>query len=187
MRRRRRASCARGFLLLLLLWVPACGGGGGGGGPTQPRPQPGITFTPSGGSAASSLSLRRSAASSGSRLVLELYASEVTDLFGIAFDLSYPPNLLRFEGLDEDSFLSESGNVSTSLQVAEAPLGNLIVGLTRLASASGRSGSGVVLVLEFQGIGNGSGSLSFDRNQALDPRGAVQNVAWFGGSVQVAL
>lgn len=176
----------RALLVFLLGGAAACGGGGGGT-PTRPPPPAGITFTPSGASGANSLALRRSPSSTNTVLALELVATDVDDLFGLSFDLDYPANLLDFESSDEGSFLSTSGTVATTLQVAESGSGTLVVGQSRLGAVGGVSGSGVLLVLQFRGVGNGSGMLAFDRNEAFDPRGATQPVAWGGGSVQVNL
>jgi hypothetical protein len=82
-----------GFLLLVLaLLLTACGGGGGGSTPTEPPPPPppaaGIILTPQAAPGVNSLDLASGAATTATTLVLELRANQVTDLYGVAFDLT---------------------------------------------------------------------------------------------------
>ena len=175
-----------GFLAVLVAIVVACGGGGGGGGgPTEPTPPPppppGIVFTAQGTPGANSLFLARGAATTATTLVLELRASQVTDLYGVAFDLTYPSTQLQFVRVTPGPLLSGG-----AAQAAAAGTGTLIVGGTRLGNVSGATGSGVVLTLEFTALAAGSGSFAYARNSALDSDGdTVSGVAWLAGSVQV--
>jgi hypothetical protein len=172
--------------MALLLILTACGGGGGSPttpDPPDPPPSGGLTYTPDSVSGARTLTLRRQG-SGNDRLVLELFASQVTDLYGVAFDLRYPTNLLRLGGVVEASFLSANDAVDTTLQMAEAPAGNLVVGFTRVGRVGGVSGSGVLLTLEFEPIGPGTGALSFSSNEILDPSAnPIPGFTWGAGSV----
>jgi hypothetical protein len=191
-RPRRKARAALGLpalgwaavALLSLFGLVACGGGGGGGGPTQPPPPPpptpGITFTPSGAAGANSISLERGAASTTTKLFLEVRANQVQNLYGVAFDLGYPNAVLRFDGAVQGTFLD--GTIALS----NTPTGNLIVGITRLGARPGVDGSGLLVTLEFTAIATGNGSFAFARNSALDSRGAaLAGTSWMAGSVQV--
>lgn len=174
------------LLAAALVLLPACGGGGGGGtsGPTQP--QPGITLTPA---SAPSPAFRLAAGSGTTRTVLELEvrADAASDLYGLAFDLSYPSAQLRFDSFAEGNFLAGAGT-SSSLQVVPSGDGRLVVGFTRLGASAGVSGSGVLLVLRFTAIGSGLGDLVFLRNRSFDPTGAQQSgVTWAGANVNVVL
>jgi len=175
-------------LPLLLLGLAACGGGGGGGGgggPTDPGPS--ITFSPSSSAADRALVLREGPGTTASRLVLELVVRDLDGLYGLSFDLRYPSSVLSFEAAAEEDFLGQGG-ADTTLQVAEQPTGNLVIGLSRLGRVPGASGSGVVLSLEFRAVGNGGGTLSFDANEAFDADGVpLPAVSWGAGSVQVVL
>lgn len=183
----RRGIVFLATLGVFLVFGFACGGGGGGGGgPTAPPPPTaGVTFDPSGISGPQTLTLRRSPASTDRRLVLELFAEQVTDVYGVAFDLRYPTSVLEFTAIVEESFLGADGTVDTTLQIAESPAGNLIAGLTRLGRAPGASGSGVLLTLEFRVVGSGSGDLTFIGNEAVDPDGqTLTAISWGAGSVR---
>ena len=171
----------------LLLVLAACGGGGGGGGSSPTPPQASLTFTPSGTPPANSISLRRNGAGT-TTLVLEVQATGVTDLYGVAFDLQFPANLLRYQPpATTGGFLGGDGQ-GTSLLVEENPAGNLVVGFTRLGAVGGVSGSGTLMTLTFTAIGSGSGSIQFAGNRAYDDRGRdLGGVSWVGGTVQVQL
>ncbi|HEX6899421.1 MAG TPA: cohesin domain-containing protein [Thermoanaerobaculia bacterium] len=172
--------------LLVLALAAACGGGGGGGGgPTAPPPpvtQPQIVFTPQGAAGANSVSLASGAATTANTLFLEVRASQVTDLYGVAFDLSYPAAQLQFVQASPGPMLGASGSV----QAASGGAGSLIVGGTHLGNVPGSNGSGVVMILQFNAIAAGQGTFQFSRNSVLDSDGAIQGgVSWVAGSVQV--
>ena len=109
----------------------------------------------------------------------------MVDLYGIAFDLTFPSNLLNFVGVTEGTFLS-GGSVDTSLQVAQNPPGTLVVGLSRLGQVAGRSGTGSLLSIEFSRAQAGQGSFGFVNNQGFDSTGAaIATLQWSGGTVNV--
>lgn len=173
---------------LLLALAPACGGGGGGGGgtPTQP-PQPSVVFQPAGAAGPGSVALGAGAGSGVSRFYLEVRANQVEELYGLAFDLAFPAAQLRFERATEGAVLGADG-AGTTLQVAEAGAGRLVVGLSRLGAVAGVTATGTLLTLEFVPVASGSGTLAFSANAAFDADAAVlPGVAWQAGSVEVRL
>ena len=178
--------------LLSLLSLLACNGGGGGsgGGPTQPTPtpppsQPSLVFTPQGG-AGSGVSLAAGAASTATTLLLEVRANSVNDLYGVAFDLSYPANLLQYVRVTQGPLLAGG-----TLQVAPSgggTSGSLVVGLSNLGPVPGASGSGVLMTLEFRAVGAGQGTFTFSRNVAVDSAGQpIAGFSWGTGTVKVTL
>ncbi len=170
---------------VLLALAAACGGGGGGGGGTGPTPPAqSLTFTPAGTSSGASVTLQRSG-TDPQVLVLEVRAQQVSDLYGLYFDLAYPAAALSFEGATEGSLLS-SGGIQTSLQVAEQS-DRLVVGLTRLGAVSGADGAGTLLTLRFRAIATGNGSLSFSRQGAVDSNGRTLQLDWLGGTARIQL
>lgn len=165
----------------MLLLLAACGGGGGS--PTEPTPtptpQPSLVFTPT-GSGGTGISLAASAASTTSTLFLEVRASSVTDLYGLAFDLSFPANVLQYVRHTQGPFLAGG-----TLQVAPAS-GNLVVGLSNLGPVPGSNGSGVLMTFELRAVGAGQGSFSYARNLAVNSAGQTLNgLAWGAGTVRV--
>lgn len=172
------------FAGVLALIAPACGGGGGGGGPTQPpAPQTGITFTPSGTAAGNSVSLSRQGQST-TVLTLQVDANQLTDLYGVSFDLRFPTAALTFTGFTEGGLLN-AGGAATSAQVVESPPGNLVVGISRLGAVGGVTGSGTLLTLNFSAVASGNGALTFAGPQAFSSGGTIASTQFIGGSVQV--
>lgn len=170
------------------LWSLACGGGGSGGSPTAPTPtptpppsQPSLVFTPTGGGG-SGITLAAGAASTATTLFLEVRANQVSDLYGVAFDLSYPSNLLQYVRTTQGPFLAGG-----SLQIAPSA-GNLVVGLSNLGPVPGASGSGVLMTLEFRAVGAGQGAIGFSRNVAANSGGqSINGLSWGTGTVRVTL
>jgi len=177
----------RALAVLAVLVLAACGGGGGGGGgtPTQPTPPPppppGITFTAAGVAGANSLALANGSGTTATNMVLELRANQVTDLYGVAFDLAYPSAQLQFARVTAGPLLSGG-----AVQASVTSPGTLVVGGTHLGNVPGANGSGVVLTLELTAVAAGSGSFTFSRNSALSSSGqTIAGVTWVAGSVQV--
>jgi len=173
------------LLLVLALLLTACGGGGGGSTPTEPPPPPppvaGIVLTPQAAPGANSLYLASGTGTTATTLVLELRANQVTDLYGVAFDLTYPATQLQFVRATAGPLLNNG-----AVQAAVSSPGTLIVGGTHLGSTPGATGSGVVLTLEFSAVAAGSGSFAFARNSALNSTGAaISGLTWLAGSVTV--
>ena len=175
--------------LFLLLPLLACGGGGGGGGgptepPPPPPPTPGIFVTPA-AAPATGISIARGSATTQSTLILEIRANSVNDLYGVAFDLRYPSNLLQLvQASSAGSFL---GNPHLQ-SVPGSGSGLLIVGLSKLGTVSGSSGSGVLMTLEFRAIAAGQGAFTFEQTSAVSSSGQpISGFGWSAGTVQVTL
>jgi hypothetical protein len=176
--------------VLLALAVAACGGGGGkggGGGVTEPPPPTkGIVFTAGSGSASNGVAL---AAESGpattTTLTLDVRASQVTNLYGFGFNLTYPTNVLKFTGASEGSFLNSAGSTATSYQATENPAGTIVIGISRLGTVAGASGSGVLTTLHFSAVASGTGTFTFSHNAGFDSNGVPIGLGWAAGSVQV--
>jgi hypothetical protein len=169
---------------MLLLLVLACGGGGGGGSPTEPTPtptptQPSITFTPQ-SPGPSGISIVSSSASTATTLILEVRATSVSDLYGVAFDLAYPSNLLQHVRSTQGPMLA-GGTFQGSVGG-----GRLVIGLSNLGPVPGANGSGVLMTLEFRAIAAGEGTFTFSKNQAVDSQGqAIAGLTWSAGTVRV--
>lgn len=181
-------------LIGLLALAPACGGGGGGGGtPTEPPvPTPSATPTPTPGagiaftasSTGPGIVLAQGSATTATSLTLEVRAATVTGLYGVAFDLDYPSATVRYQSFTAGDFLGTSSQVSA--QVVESAPGHLVVGVSRLGSLPGITGSGVLLRLVFSPVANGSGAFTFSRNAAYAADGSEMTVPWGAGTVTVA-
>ena len=162
--------------VLVALGVVACDRGSTS--PTAPTSQPprGVSFL-AGQVGDESIGLRGTAL--GATLEVEIYAAGVQDLYGLGFELLFPSNLLRYEGLDDGVF--------PGLEARESAPGQLLVGATHLGSVGGLNGSGTVAVVRFSAFANGSGSLDFSAQEAFDRFGDRLALNWVGGSVEVDL
>lgn len=147
-----------------------------------------MEFSPDGAGGINSLSLSEAAGTNRSNLFLSLEATAVEDLYGVAFDLEYPLELLRFESVSEGGFLDDAGAVATSLQVAETPQGTLVMGHSRLGQVPGRSGTGTLLTLHFSRVAGGQGRFEFVDEHGFDSAGEeIAGLTWSAGSVRVPL
>lgn len=164
----------------------SCGGGGSGGGPTTPGP--GITFLPSSAPGSNTIHLVVQSVSAN-QLILELRGNDVNDIFAAAFDLRFPAAALQFVSAGTGDDFTEGGDFPVQLLITEEPSGNLVVGLSRTGKdLRGFTGSGVLMILEFNAIASGGGDLSFLRTQVVDRNGIVDaGITFLGGSLQVVL
>jgi hypothetical protein len=174
-------------IALLSAWLLAGCGGDSGGGPTGPAPPPegSIVFTGTGSPGVNSIALVQGSGTSASTLVLNVEATSVNDLFGVAFDLSFPSSSLAYQGATEGTFVSGGGQAATSFEVAQGATGNLIVGLTRLGDVNGASGTGTLMTIRLGKVSGGSGPVAFQNRQAVDSAGGTLPVSWSGGTVVV--
>ncbi len=173
---------ARAFLLLLTIGAVGCGGGGS---PTEPPPPPPavISFQSSGGQGSQSLFLALAEGATADTVVLNLQSAGVSGLYGIAFDLLFPSNLLVLASIEQGDFLDGE---ATSFEADTSEIGKATVGLTRLGDVAGQDGDGVLLRLTFSRVGSGSGPITFDRNEAFGEQGVDRfEITWSGGSVIV--
>jgi hypothetical protein len=130
----------------------------------------------------SGISLASGAGSTASTLILEVRATSVSDLYGVAFDLDYPAGLLQFVRSSQGPFLAGG-----TFQGSSGP-GKLVLGLSNLGPVPGTSGSGVLMTLEFRAVGAGEGTFTFSKNLAVDSAGrAIAGLTWSAGTVRVTL
>ena len=160
----------------MALGLAACDSGNGS--PTAPtsRSPQGVSFL-AGQVGDEAVGLRGTAL--GPTLEVEIHAVGVQDLYGLGFELLFPANLLRYEGVDDGVF--------PILEARESASGQLVVGATHLGSVAGLNGGGTVAVVRFTAFANGSGSLDFSAQEAFDSLGDRLPLNWVGGSVEVDL
>lgn len=126
-------------------------------------------------------------------LLVEVWANEVTDLYGLSFSLMFPETLFRFPKarstvFAEGPFLGESGGADTVLAVRQ--VGNaIVVGCTRTGQVPGVSGSGLLLTLEFRGRGvAGQKGFRLRHRKAFDSSGAVAgDYSWLSAKAIVTV
>jgi len=158
------------------------GGGGGGGGSSTPTAPPGVNFTANSTTTENSIYMTQGGGTNSSLLVLEVRVNNVSDLYGAAYDVVFPSSLLSFTEATEGGFLK--GNTSF-LALLSSP-GRVVVGQTNLGSDNSESGSGLLATLEFAVIGNGSGAITFDNEQAYRNGSVPQDVSFIAGNLTVS-
>ncbi len=129
----------------------------------------------------------------GGLLRVEVWANEVTDLYGLSFVLQFPQTHFRFPKMRstvfvEGPFLGEGGGASTVLAVRQVGQ-EIIIGNTRTGQVPGVSGSGLLMTLEFRGLGvAGKKRFRLRRTNAFDSSGAVaEDYSWLSGQAIVTV
>lgn len=129
----------------------------------------------------------------GGLLRVEVWANEVTDLYGLSFVLQFPQTHFRFPKVRstvfvEGPFLGEGGAASTVLAVRQVGK-EIIIGNTRTGQVPGVSGSGLLMTFEFRGLGvAGKKRFRLRRTNAFDSSGAVaENYSWLSGKAIVTV
>lgn len=185
-----------GLASTLMVISAACGGSGGGGGggggtpPTQPLPPtgPGVSFSPAGSPGTNTVYLAQASSTDPNILNLEIRANQVTDLYGVAFDLVFPNTLLQWSSgtTREGGFLSSNGTVLTELLISNQPANVLVIGHSRLGPVSGAGGSGLLFSLRFVGVSDGTGNFQIQNGTGFDSQGnAIPGFVFLGGAVSV--
>ena len=176
-------SAAVAMLLVAVLLV-GCGGtsggsGGGGGSPTGPMPF--VILTPDSG-AAPSVTMGRGAGTSGADLQLEIAANDLQNVGAMDFVLAYPGQLMRVVDVRSGPFLG----AAPSIQAVALSGNRLQVSLTRLEVGSA-DGSGLIVVVDLEGLAVGNGRLDFINPTADAPDGTeLLDILWLGAGIQVS-
>jgi len=137
----------------------------------------------------------------GATFTADVYVGDVTDLYGAAFDLLYPPAGL--EVVDSDAGqpgvqpqalgagLLEAGDpgaatLACALQNGEP--GRLVVGYSRRGDAQGIdvAGSALLLQIGFRALQEGTYALDFDLQALLGADGQVLPATWSPGAIEVS-
>ncbi len=170
--------------------APGCGGGGGGGGSTPPTDPPpptrSLMWSSNAPGSGQTVYLDVRDVSNVDRFVLQVRISGGGDLYGVAFDIVFPSDLVSFDeaGVEEGNFLPGS-SFDTELQIAESPAGNLVVGYTRVGDVRGRNGNGLLLELPFTTTQSGTAAFQLDPGGAFDSGGGAQPTDWLGGELTI--
>lgn len=146
-----------------------------GGAPTT------VSFTASNASPpANSISLQ-AATASGANFSVNVNVTSMTDLYGVAYTLSWSPAILELVDAPKGDFFAPGDNLTTALE--NGAQGRLVVGHTRIGSVPGKTGSGTMHSLVFRAIASGTTGLQIENMRAADSTGAViAGVQTFGGT-----
>ncbi len=109
----------------------------------------------------------------GARFTLNLLAENVTDLFGVPMRVTYDPKLLQLADVRRGALLASDGQEVIVSKNIENDRGEASINLSRFPGSAGISGSGVLVVLEFQATAAGKAVVNLSniaaRNVRLEP------------------
>ncbi len=97
--------------------------------------------------------------------------SGVSQLSTLSLRLTFDPKVLRVNGVQEGSFMSQGRAVVAFAQEVDASRGYVDLALTRTGDTTGASGSGLVAAVVFEPVAEGAATLS-PAGVGLTPRGA---------------
>ncbi|NHZ33450.1 cohesin domain-containing protein [Massilia rubra] len=123
---------------------------------------------------------------SGGKVDLAVNISDITDLYGYQFTLSFDAALLKASGVKEGAFLSGAGTTFSDGGKIDNATGTIsFVFNTLVGAGPGASGSGQLGLFSFDTFGNGNAALTFSDVLFLDANLNEIAVAADGGSVRV--
>jgi hypothetical protein len=115
----------------------------------------------------------QSTAQVGQQLTVQVNVANAINLFGAPFYLAYDPSRLDVVGAAEGGFLKSDGQSTVFLNSIDAQRGQIIIGLSRLGSVGGVSGSGNLAAITFRAKATGSVTFTLQNVDFRDP-GLVQ-------------
>lgn len=123
---------------------------------------------------------------SGGKVDLAVNISDITDLYGYQFTLSFDAALLKASGFKEGSFLGGAGATFSDGGTIDNATGTIsYVFNTLIGAGAGASGSGELGHFVFDTFGNGIAALTFSDVLFLDANQNEIAVVADGASVQV--
>ena len=110
-----------------------------------------------------------STVNSGNSLTLDVNISDVTDLYGFGFDLSFDPGILSAVSIAESSFLSGAGTTFFIPGTIDNTAGTITFTADSLIGPGpGVNGSGTLAILTLSGLITGSSNVNFSNVLLLD-------------------
>ena len=118
-------------------------------------------------------------------IVLAVKVKDLSNVYGIWFNLNFDGSIFNYAGSAEGSFLNQG---ASTFFFATGKSSTVVVGLSRQGDASGVSGSGTLCKLTFDGIKEGTSRFDFALNSAAAPDGnPIGGISWFGGTATVVM
>ena len=124
--------------------------------------------------------------STGSVVTVDVNVSNVSDLYGYQFDLTFNPSILQAVSSSEGPFLATGGS-TFFINGLNDNLGGTVSATadTLLSAVNGVSGSGALAVFTFNAIGNGTSAIGIQNETLLDSNFNILSDTTTGGSVTV--
>jgi hypothetical protein len=107
----------------------------------------------------------------GETVVVEVRIEKAANVGSVPFRLRYDPDVLRFDPpATEGSFLSADGATTVFLASDPHGEGEVVVGISRLGTAPGAEGAGLLASFEFQARRVGNAGFAFADATVKDPQ-----------------
>ena len=106
----------------------------------------------------------------GEEVQVQVVVSNAENLFAAPFYFYYNPTALTLEMVSEGNFLNQDGGNTVFLKSVDPTQGRIIVGLSRLGSAPGMSGSGALATITFKAQAPGQASITLANVNFKDPK-----------------
>lgn len=133
------------------------------------------------------LSASPSPAEQGSGVDIQVLISDVSDLFGYQFSLSFDASLLQAVSVSEGAFLGQGGSTFADGGVIDNGAGSISwVFNTLIGNVPGVSGSGVLATIHLDAVGVGTSALAFSDVMFLNSALGDISVQAVDGSLAVA-
>ena len=97
--------------------------------------------------------------------------TDTNDIYGVAFDLNYDSNHIRFQSIDVSSSVLSDVTAVTGFRNSQTDNGKLVVGVTKSGQAPGEQGEGKIATITFQAVSAGSTTLRFVDPHLVDSTG----------------
>ena len=172
----------RFWLALLVLLVAACSSDDGGGTKAKPKVKTEIVFEAAAPAGGASISLRAKELTS-EHLVLELVGKNITDLYGLAFRMTYDPAVLEPTAITASTAWQGQ---TTALANAKNP-GLWVAVITRQGKVKGIAAQDTVLgtlTLAIKQMKPTTLAFKLDRSRLVDSGGSSPSaVDWVAGAL----
>ncbi|MEW5805801.1 MAG: secretin N-terminal domain-containing protein [Acidobacteriota bacterium] len=122
----------------------------------------------------------------GDTISLSIVIEGASNVGSVPFHLRFNPQVLEFvpPGI-EGNFLNADGTSTVFIASESASGGEIIVGISRIGSQTGASGSGTLCVLQFLAVSDGPCSFEFSGQSVKDPK--AQNLRATFSSVNLVI
>jgi uncharacterized protein YhbP (UPF0306 family) len=100
--------------------------------------------------------------------IMKVGIQEVIDLYGAGFDITFDPDLLKVLDITEGDFLKEGTTKTSFLKQIDNEQGRVVIGITRLGSITGVSGSGTLATIVLRPKTPGTTTLKLQNIQLKD-------------------
>lgn len=97
--------------------------------------------------------------------------TDTNDVYGVAFDLNYDQNIIRFQSIDVSGGALSNVATKTGFRNSQTDNGKLVVGISKQGQVPGEQGQGRIATITFQAVSVGNTTLTFVDPHLIDSTG----------------